>query len=719
MQHISHFTKVSLMLCWIGMTGVAKAQHNLSVTTARGHDPAFSVNSHTGSKIAHKLWQLQETTERNKQWRTTADSATFTTLNIRENEVRVIIEAESGTDMKALETTLGKNGFSAVSVFENMIGGYIGIGQLGVLDKIAPVSYVYPATRAMRRSGNALSQADKAARADIARQFYGVNGAGVKIGLISDSYNNDGMAEQGVRDGELPGSGNPEGFVKPVVVMKDYRSPFALDEGRALAEIVHDVAPGSELYYYTGYIDQVDFAAGILALADAGCKIIVDDVIYFDEPFFQDGIVNRAITRVKKRGVSYFTACGNSGSIGYERRFKPVNGTLNGAPVAFHNFSGSNQAPVIALQFTLPAFFVTGMVLQWDEPYYAGNRGGAKTDLDLLVAITDDNGTTSFIDDADNTGGSPYSFVGIFNNEAHPVTMKLYVIRKGGSTAPRYIKIVDMNGGAKFLPGETVPGINAGTVVGHSNSADAISVGAAYYRKTQAFGAVRDSVQRYSSRGNTPIFFTPDGRPDYELRLKPDVVAADGANTSFFGFDFDGDGFPNFAGTSAAAPVAAAVGALAMEAAKCRGPIHPNLLKWVMLFSTNDMDDPATPRFDYGYDRATGFGFLRADDVVRFFNRCNRDNDDRSAGEDMVSTVSIFPNPVVDVLQVRLRNTGIARSSAAYTIVDAGGRQVLTGLLKSADLVNNIPVRMLLPGGYYISIKQEGVNTVTRFFMKQ
>ena len=56
--------------------------------------------------------------------------------------------------------------------------------------------------------------------------------------------------------------------------------------------------------------------------------------------------------------------------------------------------------------------------------------------------------------------------------------------------------------------------------------------------------------------------------PTPEVRLQPGVAAADGANNSFFGGDDVGDldTMPNFYGTSAAAPHAAAVAALVLEA---------------------------------------------------------------------------------------------------------------------------------------------------------
>ena len=93
--------------------------------------------------------------------------------------------------------------------------------------------------------------------------------------------------------------------------------PFG-DEGRAMLQIVHAVAPGASLAFYTAEDSEADFATGIGALAAAGATVIADDVAYFDEPFFQDGIVAQAVDAVEAKGVAYFSAAGNDGTLSYE-----------------------------------------------------------------------------------------------------------------------------------------------------------------------------------------------------------------------------------------------------------------------------------------------------------------------------------------------------------------------------------------------------------------
>ena len=108
--------------------------------------------------------------------------------------------------------------------------------------------------------------------------------------------------------------------------------------------------------------------------------------------------------------------------------------------------------------------------------------------------------------------------------------------------------------------------------------------------------------------GTTPILFDTSGNrlmPPDPRQFKPEIVAPDGADTTFFsaGNDPDFDGFPNFSGTSAAAPHAAGVAALMVQAIPS---LPPETLR-------DTLENTALNMGPVGFDVNTGFGLIRAD----------------------------------------------------------------------------------------------------------
>src|SRR5260221_131322 len=174
-------------------------------------------------------------------------------------------------------------------------------------------------------SGVAVSEGDAQVRAAEARTAFGVDGAGVSVGVLSDSFNRDGFAEthegEDVESGDLPGSGNTcPGQAMPVNTALDDYEPgpeesAPEDEGRAMAQIIHDLAPGAELSFATAFTGLPAFASNVEALAAAGAKVIADDVSYFEEPFFQEGPVGVAVSKVTASGVNYFSSARNNNLI--------------------------------------------------------------------------------------------------------------------------------------------------------------------------------------------------------------------------------------------------------------------------------------------------------------------------------------------------------------------------------------------------------------------
>ena len=145
------------------------------------------------------------------------------------------------------------------------------------------------------------SEGDVAHQADVARLTYGVDGAGIGIGVLSDGADSNSDVQV---SGDLPDR---------MTVLPGQAGSG--DEGTAMLEIVHDLAPGSELYFATGTSGQAQFAANIEALCEAGADIIVDDVFYFREAAFQDGIVAQGVNAAVAAGCVVFSSAGNAGNL--------------------------------------------------------------------------------------------------------------------------------------------------------------------------------------------------------------------------------------------------------------------------------------------------------------------------------------------------------------------------------------------------------------------
>lgn len=159
--------------------------------------------------------------------------------------------------------------------------------------------------------------ADQVVKGNTARSTYGVDGTGIKVGIISDSFNLDGTASTDESDGALPPAGS-------VHIVKEGPSGSG-DEGRAMAEIVHSIAPGAQIYFYTCGESDADMAQAITSLQQQGCQIIADDVTFFDEPFYEaGGTISQAVDQVVAQGSTYFTAAGNSAKSFYEGAFNPI-----------------------------------------------------------------------------------------------------------------------------------------------------------------------------------------------------------------------------------------------------------------------------------------------------------------------------------------------------------------------------------------------------------
>jgi hypothetical protein len=489
--------------------------------------------------------------------------------------------------------------------YGRIVSGHLPVSSISNLATVRNLQFARPAV-AITNAGSVTSQGDIAQRSSVARTTFGVTGSGVTVGVLSNSYNCLGGAAADVTSGDLS---------SVAVIQEEPGCSSGTDEGRAMLQIVHDVAPGSSLAFATAFGGQANFANNIVALRNSGAKVIVDDVIYPAEPMFQDGIIAQAVDSVVGSGVSYFSSAGNNGRNAYSSAFRPgpVFGagtfpSTPGAPFFFggtaHNFSDSGTD--VFQRITLPNGAGFTMSFQWDSPSFSvSGAPGSSNDLDIYILNADATqvlaGSALGNVAASGGNGDPIEAFAFVNTTGATADFNIMITRFEGPNPGRMKYVLFGFGGAiqEFAT-------NSGTLYGHANAGGAAAVGAARYSNTPAFGISPPLLESFSSSGTTPVLFGAAGNrlatPDLRSR-KPEIVAPDGADTTFFGTDTDLNGFPNFFGTSAAAPHAAAMAALLLQVKPGLSPAE------VYASLENTAIDMGAP----GFDEDSGSGLIQAD----------------------------------------------------------------------------------------------------------
>jgi hypothetical protein len=543
-------------------------------------------------------------------------------LIVRNGRVAVTVRGRDGA--ASLETFLQSQGTLVVATSQtySAVEGWVPLSRLRRISNNDSVVAINPIYRGQTHSvGVGNNQGDETQLADKVRQIYGLNGRGVKIGIMSDTVDAyGGGIGSSVSSGDLPSDG-----IK--IIDEGEPSSSATDEGRAMAELIHDIAPGAKLYFASAATGLVDFADNIRALRDAGCTIIVDDYGYFIEPYFQPSIVDQAITDFVQGGGIYLSSAGNSGADGYQdlTRFIKQSGSSR---VDFDPSSAIDTRLRITVNNTFG-------YLQWDNPYN-GVAGNATADLDiyffspsnpkrLVYSFTTNNLKTGLPIEAFSMATGTYD-----------VEIRMSALTPGQPAPKRFRFLIPSPGVGPS--GQYIPGIQSieysgefrSGIVGHNGGADTISVGAVGYFNIPPYSSITPiTTEPYSSQGPVTQVFDADGNrlPTALNLLKPDLSGVDGGNTSFFagsettllplsGDDVlggeDPDALPNFYGTSAAAPDVAAVIALMRQAA-------PNATRDQILAALKSTARPLNGATAGQWDAIGGYGLVDALAAVRQF----------------------------------------------------------------------------------------------------
>ena len=399
--------------------------------------------------------------------------------------------------------------------------------------------------------GSRSSEGDVTHRANVARGAFHIDGTGIKIGVLSNGVTSLAQSQA-------------LGDLGPVTILPGQAGTG--DEGTAMLEIVHDLAPGAQLFYATALGSITQFAQNIRDLRAAGCDIIVDDVFYFVESPFQDGqlaptntnggAVTQAVIDVTAAGAMYFSSAGNSGNLTQGTSGVWEGDFVDGGPAAaplpsptpalrLHNFGSQNFNVLTVANTAAP------ISLYWSDPL-----GASSNDYDLFRLNS--TGTTVQASSTNIQSGTqdPYEQV------TQAAGSRIVIVKKP-TAANRFLHLNSNRGQFSIR--------TAGQTHGHSQAADAFSTAA-----TPAVGPFPNPhsganiTENFTSDGPRRVFFQANGT-EYTpgnvsstggvVRQKPDITAADGVQVTGVG------GFPSpFFGTSAAAPHAAAIAGLIKSA---------------------------------------------------------------------------------------------------------------------------------------------------------
>jgi subtilisin family serine protease len=352
----------------------------------------------------------------------------------------------------------------------------------------------------------------------------GYTGSGVKVAVIDGGFGGLGKRQA---EGDLPRSAKRVDFCSP----GGFDGPIAVEHGTAVAEIVHEMAPGAELHLICA--DTLVGLARAAAYARAqGIAIVNHSVSWFNTsrgdgtggPATPDAIVAEA----SAAGILWVNSAGNRGQQHWGGPFTDVDGD------GWHEFAPGDEGNTVSF-----GKYDGGCIrLKWDD------WPTSDQDYDLHLVRLDTNtleGRGAIVASSRNaqTGSQPPTEQLCFSNPGAKYPYAIEIVRVSGTGSPRLDLFIS--------PGPDFEHqVADGSITEPASSPAALAVGAVCW--------LGDTFEAYSSRG-----------PTIDGRSKPDLVAPANVSSATYG-GFTACAGSGFAGTSAAAPHVAGAAALVKQA---------------------------------------------------------------------------------------------------------------------------------------------------------
>src|SRR2546426_5263424 len=431
---------------------------------------------------------------------------------------------------------------------QRIVQARVPVSRLEEVAALPFVRFVRLPDYAVPHTGSVNTEGDSVLKADQVRSILGVNGTGVRVGVISDGIGGifaTGCTTCGpttatpspISSGDLSnatGTRNASGILTSVsggIIAKSFRADANLEgclgpcgastvgaEGTAMLEIVHDLAPGGQLFFSNGGT-SLEFNQAVNFLA-ANADVVVDDIGFFAQPYDGTSVVsaNTAIALNNNSNPirAYFTAVANQARAHYRGDFTDSGVNLGGTG-DLHLFQGTAETSDIEGRGPQPSDLIhlrTGdqvtIWLTWNDPF-----GASSNDYDLFLAqkstgaivaqsLNPQTGTQDPVEGLTftNTGAEDDFLIAIQNsqNKAAVRNLNMYVLH--APTLPLAPNLENHN--YNTVSSSVLAQSDAG-----GSPVSVVSVGTANWNTPSTIAA-------YSSNG-----------PTLDGRLKPDIIAVD------------------------------------------------------------------------------------------------------------------------------------------------------------------------------------------------
>ncbi|HEY6292607.1 MAG TPA: S8 family serine peptidase [Terriglobia bacterium] len=480
------------------------------------------------------------------------------------------------------------------------------VGALPVVRFVTLPNYGFPLT------GSVESQGDSIIKATNVRATYHVDGSGVKVGAISDGLKGifaacpapnasctvGGVTGGPISTGDLPeamGTRNASGTLTSAsggITARSFSANQDLEglpppgcgfagagaEGTALLEILHDVAPGAQLYF-ANFDTSMAFEQAVDYIA-SNVDVGLDDIGFFGFPYDGTSPVS-ANTAAQLNGSgnpirAWLTAVGNQAVNHYLGAYadSKVDGTsLLGRGGDLHLFQGNSTTtdilklgPTTSDRVILPPNGEIEVVLTWNDPF-----GSSSNDYDLFLVEQSTGQVVASSTNPQTGTQDPVEFFDYAQPASAPEgTFEIVIQNAGNKAAVRNLNMF------LFTPEcaqATIKPISPPNHEEHnyntpSSSVPAESDAGGTPASVVAVGAICSGVPQCPDYPNDPdhtqIEFYSSQGPTTDGRNKPDVTGIDGVSVTG-----TGDFLNPFFGTSAATPHAAGADALLLQLAPC------------------------------------------------------------------------------------------------------------------------------------------------------